>query len=219
MGISRQEYWGGLPCPPPGDLPNRGIKPRSPELQLDSLPSETPGKPKNTGIGSLSLLQGIFPTQELNRGLLHCRWIVYQVSYQGNPPRVGRLSHLQGIFPTQISNPGLLHCGQILYHLRHQGSPKTASRKCYSQWEWRAGMPMHVKPLWVNEVRNRGRSSLYSGDQEECHSWTQCKCHLMLLKDDIPKLLVLDVESPSKVLQATRVCSCHSHSFPYPFLI
>ena len=40
-----------------------------------------PGKPKNTGVGSLSLLQGIFPIQELNRGLLHCRQILYQLSY------------------------------------------------------------------------------------------------------------------------------------------
>ena len=42
----RQEYWSGLPCPPPRDLPNPGIKPKSPALQADSLPSETPGKPK-----------------------------------------------------------------------------------------------------------------------------------------------------------------------------
>ena len=40
---------------------------------------------QNTGVGSLSLLQGIFPTQESNWGLLHCRWILYQLSYQGNP--------------------------------------------------------------------------------------------------------------------------------------
>ena len=43
MNFSRQEYWYGLPCPPPGDLPNPGIKPRSPALQADSLPSEPPG--------------------------------------------------------------------------------------------------------------------------------------------------------------------------------
>ena len=41
-------------------------------------------KPKNTGVGSLSLLQEIFLTLELNWGLLHCRWILYQLSYQGN---------------------------------------------------------------------------------------------------------------------------------------
>ena len=61
-----------------------GIKPRSPSLQVDSLPTEPQEKPKNTGMGSLSLLQQIFPTQESNWGLLHCRWIVYQMSYQGS---------------------------------------------------------------------------------------------------------------------------------------
>ena len=46
-------------------------QPRSPTLQADSLPAEPPGKPRNTGVGSLSLLQQIFPTQELNPFLLH----------------------------------------------------------------------------------------------------------------------------------------------------
>ena len=85
-GFSKQEYWSGLPCPLLGDLPNNpGIKPRSPTLQANSLPSEPLGKPMNTRVGSLSLLQGIYLTQELNWGLLHCRWILYQLSYQGSP--------------------------------------------------------------------------------------------------------------------------------------
>ena len=46
MGFSRQEYWIGLPFPSPGDLPNPGIKPKSPALPVDSLPSEPPGKPQ-----------------------------------------------------------------------------------------------------------------------------------------------------------------------------
>ena len=87
-GFSRQEYWSGLPCPLPGDLPYPGIELRSPTLQADSLPSKPSGKPKNTGMGSLSLLQGIFPAQESNWGLLHCRWIFYQLSYQGSPSSV-----------------------------------------------------------------------------------------------------------------------------------
>ena len=82
-GFSRQEYWSRLPCPPPGDLPNPGIKPRSPALQANSLPSEQPGKPKNSGVGNHSLLQGIFLTQESNWGLPHCRQTLYQLSYQG----------------------------------------------------------------------------------------------------------------------------------------
>ena len=83
--FSRQEYWSGFPCPLPGDLPKPGIEPRSPTLQVDSLPAEPPGKPKNTGVGSLSILQGIFPSQESNQGLLHSWWILYQLSYQGSP--------------------------------------------------------------------------------------------------------------------------------------
>ena len=44
VGFSRQEYWSGLPLPSPGDLPNPGIKPGSPALQADALPSEPSGK-------------------------------------------------------------------------------------------------------------------------------------------------------------------------------
>ena len=62
-------------------------------MQADSLPAEPPGKPKNTGVGSLSLLQGIFPTQESNRGLLHCGKILYQLSHQGSPMDLGQKGH------------------------------------------------------------------------------------------------------------------------------
>ena len=68
-----------------GNLPNLGIEPRSPALQAESLPAEPQGNPKNTEVGSLSRLHGIFPTQESNRGLLHCRWMLYQLSCQGSP--------------------------------------------------------------------------------------------------------------------------------------
>ena len=85
VGFSRQEYWSGLACPPTGDLPNPGIKPRCPTLQADSLPAEPQGTPKNTGMGSLSLLQWIFLTQESNGDLLHSRRILYQLSYEGSP--------------------------------------------------------------------------------------------------------------------------------------
>ena len=64
----------------PTDLPNPEIEPRSPTLHADSLPAEPPGKPKNTAVGSLSLLQRIFLTQELNQGLLNCRQILNQLS-------------------------------------------------------------------------------------------------------------------------------------------
>ena len=77
----------GVGSPSPGGLLNPGIEPRSPSLQADSLPAEPQGKPKNTGVGSLSPLQQIFPIQELNRGLLHCGWILHQLSSQGSPCR------------------------------------------------------------------------------------------------------------------------------------
>ena len=92
MEFSRPKYWSGWPFPSPGDLPNPGIESRSPELQVDSLPSESPGKPKNTRVSSPSLLQWI-PTQELNWGLLHCSQILYQLSYQFSS--VQSVSHVQ----------------------------------------------------------------------------------------------------------------------------
>ena len=114
MGFSRQEYWSGLPCPPPGDLPNPGIELRSPALQADSLTSEPPGKSEsescsiasdslrpyglyspwnspdqNTGVGSLSLLQGMFPTLGSNPGLLNYRQILLPAEpHQGIKPQL-----------------------------------------------------------------------------------------------------------------------------------
>ena len=97
----------GVGCPSfpsPGDLPNPGIKPRSPALQADSLPAEPPEKTKNTGVGSLSLLQQIFLSQESNQGLLHCRWTLYQLSYQGSPKEIvdkAYLSRSNPLIPIQ----------------------------------------------------------------------------------------------------------------------
>ena len=71
----------------------------------------------NTGVVSLSLLQGIFPTQGLNPGLPHCKWIFYQLSHKGSPRILEWVAFLfsREIFPTQGLNQGLLHCRQILY--------------------------------------------------------------------------------------------------------
>ena len=97
-------------------------------LSGSSVHGDSPGK--NTGVGCHVLLEGIFPTQGRNPGLLHCRWIFYHLSHQGSPvseshsivsaslrphglyspwnspgqnTEVGRLSLLQEIFPTQVS--------------------------------------------------------------------------------------------------------------------
>ena len=117
-GFSRQEYRSGLPRPSPGDLPDPLIEPvshsscigrqvlylgspigsvksesKNHSVVSDSLrphglysPWNSPGQ--NTGVGSLSCLQGIFPTQRSNPGLLRCRRILYQLSHKGSPLEV-----------------------------------------------------------------------------------------------------------------------------------
>ena len=78
---------------------------------------------QNTGVGSCSLLQGMFPTQGSNPGLPHCRGILYQLA---KPPRkskntgVGSPHLLQRIFLTQELNRHLLNCRRILYQLSYQ---------------------------------------------------------------------------------------------------
>ena len=67
-GILQARLWNGLPCPPPEDLLNPGIEFRSFTLQVDPLPSEPPGNSKNTGVGSLSLLQGNLPDPGIEPG-------------------------------------------------------------------------------------------------------------------------------------------------------
>ena len=107
MQFPKQEYWGGLPFPSPGALPDPGIELASPALAGRFFTTEPPGKVKvaqlcptfcdpmdynpwnsrgqNAGVGSSFLLQGIFPTRGSSQGLQHCRWILYQLSHLGSP--------------------------------------------------------------------------------------------------------------------------------------
>ena len=96
--FSRQEYESGLPCPPPGNLPNPGMEPKTPTLHVDSLQSEPPGKPKNTGVSSLSPLQRVFWTQESNQGLLHCRWIILPTELLGKSFSIESMQHICNIY-------------------------------------------------------------------------------------------------------------------------
>ena len=77
---------------------------------------------KNTGMGCLFLLQGIFPSQEMNPGLPHCRWILYVSPGKPKNTGVGSLSFLQGNFLTQESTQGLPYCRWILHQLSYLGS-------------------------------------------------------------------------------------------------
>ena len=99
--------WTIQPFPSP-DLSNLGIEPRSPALQVDSLPAEPPWKPKNTGVGSLSLLQQIFPMQESKQGLQHYRKISYQLSYLPTP--VFKPEEFHGLYGVTKSRIRLSNC-------------------------------------------------------------------------------------------------------------
>ena len=80
-------------------------------MQADSLPAEPQGKPKNIGLDSLTLLQRIFPTQELNQGLLRFRQILYQLSYEGSPiirEMKRQLTEWEKIFANHISEKALI---------------------------------------------------------------------------------------------------------------
>ena len=136
-GFSRQEYWRRLPFPPPGDLPNPGIEPRSSTLQVDSLPSEPPGNSMNTGVGSLSLLQGIFLTQESNWSLLHCRQILYELSYQGSCVTLKSVSFPLGLplhLPNGTACPDLSRPGWRERLSRMQGPHLAGFDMCSVVW-------------------------------------------------------------------------------------
>ena len=98
MGFSRQEYWSWLPCPPPGDLPNPGIEPRSLALQVDCLPAEPQGKPFLHGeVNSLSRVR-LFATP----------WTVaYEASQSMGFSRQECWSGLSFPSPGDLPNPGI----------------------------------------------------------------------------------------------------------------
>ena len=80
-------------------------------------PRNSPGQ--NTGMGSLSFLQGIFPTQRSNPSLPHCRFFPAEPQVKPKNTAVGSLSFLQWIFLTQESSQGLLNCRWILYQVTY----------------------------------------------------------------------------------------------------
>ena len=99
-------------------------------LPGSSVHGDSPGK--NTGVGNLSSLQGIFPTQGSNQvSLIAGRFFTAEPPGKPKNIGVGGLSFPQGIFPTQESNRGLLHCRCILYQLSHKGSPVALSLFIY----------------------------------------------------------------------------------------
>ena len=111
------------------------VKGESRSVVSDSLHPHGPYTPwnspgQNTGVGGLSLLQGIFPTQELYQGLLHCRWILEPLSYQGSPgietradaqhPAVPRTAPHSRVSQRRASVVPRVKAGQALEH-KHWG--------------------------------------------------------------------------------------------------
>ena len=89
------------------------------------------GEPKNTGVGSLSLLRGVFLTQESNRCLLHCRWILYQLSLQsGKHSSVNRVRERQEVWFGQ----GCIVHWVALWMLSFPEILSLKSEKCYLVW-------------------------------------------------------------------------------------
>ena len=105
-------------------------KPMDGSLPGSSVHGDSPGK--NTGVDCHALLQGIFPTQGTNTGLLHCRWILYLLSHQGSPriPEWVAYPFSRGTSRPRNQNWGLLHCRWILYQLSYLGSPMCACCCC-----------------------------------------------------------------------------------------
>ena len=117
-------------------------------------PWNSPGQ--NTGVGSLSLLQRIFPTQELNRGLLHCRWILYQLSYEGSPkPGLSGV----GFEPTPPGETAIWtqHL-RSLVHLESKSSPGVigVGKTCLASH-------MHTVTWWYSRHKGRIKATLEVG--------------------------------------------------------
>ena len=126
-GILQQEYWSGLPFPSPGDLPNPGIKPRSPALQADVLPSEPPGKPQEkelkwSEVKSLSHVRlcdpvDCSPPSSSVHGILQARtleWVAVSFSRGSSWPRDRtQVSHIAGrrftLWATKEAQYGIPH--------------------------------------------------------------------------------------------------------------
>ena len=122
-----------IPLAPSGKPPtNSENESENHSIVSDSLwphglysPWNSPGQ--NTGAGSLSLLQGIFPSQGSNPGLSNFKLILYQLSHKGSPRILEWVAYpfSRRIFLTKESNQGILYYRRILYQLSYQGSPDT----------------------------------------------------------------------------------------------
>ena len=99
---------------------------------------------QNTGVGSLSFLQGIFPTQESNWGLLHCRWILYQLSYQTLTVQ-GKLKTFWSSLKTKTKTKTL----ELKYNMQNnKKTPQNRTWNSYSELWWTIEKLLKIRILF-----------------------------------------------------------------------
>ena len=116
----------------------------SDSLQLHG-PWDSPGQ--NSGVGSLSLLQGIFPIQGSNSGLLHCRWIVYQLSHTGSPRIREWVAYP---FSSGSSRPG------------NRTGVSCLAGGFFTNWAIREALTEYIIPQFKKNLKERGTEQVLS---------------------------------------------------------
>ena len=172
MGLSRQEYWSGLPFPSPRDLPDSGIEPRSPALQADSLPTELQGKPHFS----------ISPSNEYS-GLIPFRIDWFDLlAVQGS---------LKSLLQLQNSKASILRCSA--FFMAHLSHPHTTAGRTITMTIWTfASKMMSLLTGWKQltliispfpQVRNSGAASL-GGSGSGSFEKLVLRCWLCLLPSE-----------------------------------
>ena len=171
MGFSRREYWNGLPCPSPRDLPNPGIEPRSLALLAGSLPSETPGKPYNSDILLLSEVSPgrLFPwILNSDNGVINTITFTYCLVYS---------KHFQKCFTCVYSWTLIITLCIGWYHCPHFILEKSDTKRSdlsrvtqrISDWAtlWNATLASEHKSLWWYHVTwtGHGRENIDGEDK------------------------------------------------------
>ena len=160
--------WDSMDCNPPGS----------------SVCGESLGK--NTGVGCHSLLQGIFPTQGLNLGLLHCRWLLHHLSHQGSPnilewvaypfsrgssqPR--NQTRVSGIIGRLFTISAILW-PHGLQHTRPpcpSPSPRASSNSCPLSWWWHPTISSPVTPF-SSCLQSFPAFRVFSNESDLCIRW------------------------------------------------